>query len=54
MNTPLYISKLHDLFTQSQNGNLEKIKEFNKACRLIGLFHETKEDREEFKKVKLK
>ena len=54
MNTPLYISKLHDLFTQSQNGNVEKIKEFNKACRLIGLFHETKEDREEFKKSKIK
>ena len=27
MNTPLYISKLHDLFTQSQNGNVEKIKD---------------------------
>ena len=44
MNTPLYISKLHDLFQQSQNGNNEKKKEFNKACRLIGLFNETIED----------
>ena len=40
MNTPLYISKLHELFQQSQNGDKEKIKEFNKACRLIGLFNE--------------
>ena len=24
MNTPLYISKLHDLFQQSQNGNINK------------------------------
>tara|TARA_A100001015_G_scaffold195758_1_gene218320 strand:+ start:4800 stop:6152 length:1353 start_codon:yes stop_codon:yes gene_type:complete len=54
LNTPLYISKLHDLFNQSQNGNKEKIKEFNKACRLIGLFQETKAEREKFKKSKIK
>ena len=49
LNTPLYISKLHDLFNQSQNGNKEKIREFNRACRLLGLFKETKIDREKFK-----
>ena len=54
LNTPLYISKLHDLFNQSQNGNKEKIKEFNKACRLVGLFQETKVEREKFKKSKIK
>ena len=54
LNTPLYITKLHDLFNQSQNGNLEKIKEFNKACRVLGLFHETKIEREKFKKSKIK
>ena len=53
MNTPLYISKLHELFHQSQNGNNDK-KEFNKACRLIGLFNESLEDRAEFKKGKIK
>ena len=50
MNTPLYISKLHDLFQQSQSGNINKKKEFNKACRLIGLFNETIEERANFKK----
>ena len=49
MNTPLYISKLHELFHQSQNGDKNK-KEFNKACRLIGLFNETNEKRAEYKK----
>ena len=54
LNTPLYISKLHELFNQTQDGNKEKIKEFNKACRLVGLFHQTKTDRETFKKSKIK
>ncbi len=54
MNTPLYISKLHDLFQQSQSGNNDKKKEFNKACRLIGLFNETAEDRIKFKKSRIK
>ena len=54
LNTPLYISKLHELFNQAQDGNKEKIKEFNKACRLVGLFHQTKIDRERFKKSKIK
>ena len=53
MNTPLYISKLHDLFQQSQNGNINKKKEFNKACRLIGLFDETIEERANFKKSRV-
>ena len=54
MNTPLYISKLHELFQQSQNGNRDKKKEFNKACRLIGLFNESAEKRAEYKKSKVK
>ena len=54
MNTPLYISKLHKLFQQSQNGDNDKKKEFNKACRLIGLFNETNEKRAEYKKNKVK
>ena len=54
MNTPLYISKLHELFQQSQNGDKDKKKEFNKACRLIGLFNESFEKRAEYKKSKVK
>ena len=53
MNTPLYISKLHELFQQSQNGIKDKKKEFNKACRLIGLFNESIEDRAKFKKSRI-
>ena len=54
MNTPLYISKLHELFQQSQNGNSDKKKEFNKACRIIGLFSESIAERIIFKKSKVK
>jgi len=54
MNTPLYISKLHELFNQAHKGDSEKKKEFNKACRLIGLFCETNEKRTEYKKNKVK
>ena len=54
INTPLYISKLHESFQQSQNGDNDKKKEFNKACRLIGLFDETNEKRAEYKKSKVK
>ena len=54
MNTPLFISKLHELFYDAQNGNTEKRKEFNKACRLIGLFKETNEKRAQYKKSKVK
>ncbi len=54
MNTPLYISKLHNLFRQSQNGDNYKKKEFNKACRLIGLFNESIEERAKFKKSRVK
>ena len=53
MNTPMYIAKLHELFQQSQNGDIGK-KEFNKACRLIGLFNETLEERNKIKKSKIK
>ena len=54
MNTPLYISKLHELFKQSQNGDTDKRKEFNKACRLIGLFQEKIDERKKTKKNKIK
>ncbi len=54
MNTPLYISKLHELFQESQNGNSDKKKEFNKACRIIGLFSESIAERIIFKKSKIK
>ena len=54
MNTPRYISKLHELFQKSQSGDKDKKKEFNKACRLVGLFNESFEKRAEYKKSKVK
>ena len=54
LNTPLYISKLHDLFKKCQSGDINKKKEFNKACRLIGLFEENLEKRNEYKITKVK
>ena len=42
------------MFQQSQNGDKDKKKEFNKACRLIGLFNESEEKRAEHKKSKIK
>ena len=54
LNTPLYISKLHELFQQSLSGNRDKRKEFNKACRLIGLFEENIDTRNQIKKNKVK
>ena len=53
MNTPLYISKLHELYQQSLSGDNNKKKDFNKACRLIGLFNETISERDKFKKSKI-
>ena len=54
LNTPLYISKLHDLFKKCQSGDINKKKEFNKACRLIGLFEENLETRNKYKSTKVK
>ena len=54
LNTPLYISKLHNLFKKCQSGDINKKKEFNKACRLIGLFEEDLETRNKYKSTKVK
>tara|TARA_X000001036_G_scaffold389500_1_gene386502 strand:- start:595 stop:1947 length:1353 start_codon:yes stop_codon:yes gene_type:complete len=53
LNTPLYISKLHELFQKAQAGDKIKKKEFNKACRLIGLFQESVDERNKSKKNKI-
>jgi cysteinyl-tRNA synthetase len=43
LNTPKYFAKLHDLYNSAANGDAKKRKEFNSACRLIGIFNEKKE-----------
>jgi cysteinyl-tRNA synthetase len=43
LNTPKYFAKLHDLYNSAAKGDANKRKEFNSACRLIGIFNEKKE-----------
>ncbi|MGA1319996.1 MAG: cysteine--tRNA ligase [Pelagibacteraceae bacterium] len=43
LNTPKYFAKLHDLYNSAVKGDVNKRKEFNSACRLIGIFNEKKE-----------
>ena len=43
LNTPKYFAKLHDLYNSAAKGDVNKRKEFNSACRLIGIFNEKKE-----------
>tara|TARA_B100000700_G_C14972670_1_gene822240 strand:+ start:303 stop:1655 length:1353 start_codon:yes stop_codon:yes gene_type:complete len=54
LNTPAFISKMHELFNLASKGNKDKKREFNKACRLIGLFNENLRVREALKKEKVK
>jgi cysteinyl-tRNA synthetase len=43
LNTPKYFAKLHDLYNSALKGDVNKRKEFNSACRLIGIFNEKKQ-----------
>ena len=54
LNTPGFIAKIHELYNAAIKGDEEKKIEFNQACRLLGLFSETKKDWESFKKSKIK
>ena len=50
LNTPKYFAKLHELFNLASKGDKDKKKEFNEACRVIGIFNENKEALEKRKK----
>ena len=52
LNTPGYISNLHNLFDKAKNGNENDKKIFISACNFIGLLNETKDQWLEFKKIK--
>ena len=54
LNTPKYFAKLHELFNLASKGDKDKKKEFNEACRVIGIFNESKETLEERKKISSK
>jgi len=51
LNTPGFIAKIHELFTNANKGDDRSKKLFNSACKLIGLFDLTKKEWEELKKA---
>ena len=51
LNTPKYFAELHELFSLASKGDKDKKKEFNEACRVIGIFNESKETLEKRKKT---
>ena len=53
LNTPGYIAKIHELYKAASKGDEEKKLGFNQACRLLGLFNESKQEWESLKKNKI-
>ena len=51
LNTPGFIAKIHELYTNANKGDDKSKKLFNNACRLIGLFDLTKNEWEDLKKI---
>ncbi len=54
LNTPEYISKLHELYNVALKGDKIKKDIFNFACRIIGLFNQNKSEWENLKKKTVK
>ena len=52
LNTPGFIAKIHELYNDAKKGDEKSKKNFNSACRLIGLFNQSKNEWDKFKKSK--
>jgi len=52
LNTPGFIAKIHELYNSAKKGDKKSKKNFNSACRLIGLFNQSKNEWDKFKKSK--
>ncbi len=52
LNTPGFIAKIHELYNDAKKGDKKSKKNFNSACRLIGLFNQSKNEWDKFKKSK--
>ena len=52
LNTPGFIAKIHELYNVAKKGDEKSKKNFNSACRLIGLFNQSKNEWDKFKKSK--
>ena len=50
LNTPGFIAKIHELYNAAKKGDEKSKKNFNSACRLIGLFKLGKDDWDKFKR----
>jgi cysteinyl-tRNA synthetase len=50
LNTPGFIAKIHELYTNANKGDEKSKKVFNSACKLIGLFDLNKNEWENLKK----
>ncbi len=53
LNTPGYIAKIHELYNAASNGDESKRIKFNNACKLIGLFNQSKKEWEDSIKSKI-
>ena len=53
LNTPGFIARIHELYNVASKGNSEKKIQFNKACRMLGLFNETRQDWHNFRKKQI-
>ena len=51
LNTPGFISKIHEFYNAAKKGDEKSKKKFNSACRLIGLFNLSKDEWDKFKKL---
>tara|TARA_B100001057_G_scaffold408468_1_gene422740 strand:- start:2247 stop:3596 length:1350 start_codon:yes stop_codon:yes gene_type:complete len=51
LNTPGFIAKIHEFYTNANKGDDKSKKLFNSACKLIGLFDLTKKEWEDLKKA---
>ena len=54
LNTPGYIASLHRLYDKAKDGNKEEKELFTTACKFIGLFNQSKEEWNNFKRQNLK
>ena len=50
LNTPGFIAKIHELYNSANTGDSKSKKNFNSACKLLGLFDLDKKQWDNFKK----
>tara|TARA_B100000963_G_C22598467_1_gene659062 strand:+ start:578 stop:1927 length:1350 start_codon:yes stop_codon:yes gene_type:complete len=53
LNTPGFIAKIHELYNAANKGDNNKKLQFNKACRLLGLFNISQKEWDALKKKKV-